>query len=441
MNRLSVLYDPDAYTRGVPLSLLAELRREHAAVWVEEDALASWPGGPGFWLVLRHAEVERVLKTPKTFSSWLGGTQLRDPPTTRDLQYVRQMMLNMDPPAHGRLRRLLAKAFTSKAIAGLEVSIDAHAEALVDNMIGGRTEGTSDFVDTVAAQLPILVLADVLGMPREDRWLTFDWANRVIGFQDPDYLASDAAGAGELSPIGRKALAVRPSPNAAGRMPDPRTRDGIPDLYLYAHLLAEQKRKAPGDDVMSLLLSAVDDETNATVSNEEFENLFWLFAVAGNETLRNGLPGGLIGLCAHPETYQRLRSEPGLVASAPDEMLRWWTPVMIFRRTATTDVDLAGASIKTGQKVVVSFTSANRDETVFDQPDSFVIDRAPNPHVALGSGPHYCLGAHLARVQMRAVLKHLSARIAHIELAGAPIYLRSNFQRGVKCLPIRWKVI
>ena len=283
------------------------------------------------------------------------------------------------------------------------------------------------------------MLADVLGMPREDRWLTFDWANRVIGFQDRDYLASDAGATQALSPIGRQALEVRPSPDPDGRMPNPRTRDGIPDLYLYAHLLAEQKRRDPGDDVMSLLLAAVDDETSATVSNEEFENLFWLFAVAGNETLRNGLPGGLIGLCEQPGAYRRLRDDPSVHAAAADEMLRWWTPVMTFRRTAAVDVDVGGASIQAGQKVVVSFTSANRDERVFDRPDAFVVDRSPNPHVSLGSGPHYCLGAHLARVQMKAVLRHLSTRVERIALAGAPTFLRSNFQRGVKSLPIQWK--
>ena len=436
---LSTLYDPDAYTRGVPHELLQTLRAKSAVHWVDETQLEAWPGGPGFWLVLRHAEVDRVLKSPQLFSSWLGGTQLRDPATDTDLGYVRKMMLNMDPPEHGRLRRLLAKAFTTRAVTRLEASIDAYARTLIDDMIGGRTEGTVDFVAAVASQLPIMVLADVLGMPREDRWLTFDWANRVIGFQDADYLASNAGGSVALSPIGREALRCRPTPDANGRMPDPRSRDGIPDLYRYAHLLAEQKRRAAGDDVMSLLLAAQDDETQARLSNEEFENLFWLFSVAGNETLRNGLPGGLIGLCQHPQAYAQLRKAPDIVLPLADEMLRWWTPVMIFRRTATADAELGGARIRAGQKVVVSFTSANRDERVFEQPDAFVADRKPNPHLALGAGPHYCLGAHLARAQMKAVFRHLSARMQSVELAAAPTFLRSNFQRGVKTLPIRWR--
>ena len=435
---LTSLYDPDAYVHGVPLDLLADLRRRQAVIWVDESPLPSWPGGRGFWLVLRHAEVETVLKTPKTYSSWLGGTQLRDPATPEDLTYVRQMMLNMDPPDHGRLRRLLAKAFTRRAVTQLTASIDAHARRLVDDLVGGREGGVDDFVSRVSAQLPILVLADILGMPREDRWLTFDWANRVIGYQDADYLASNAGATAQLSLIGQRALERRPQPSTDGRMPDPRSRTGMPDLYWYAHLLAEAKRAHPGEDVMSLLLAAVDDETGGRVSTAEFENLFWLFAVAGNETLRNGIPGGMIALATRPDTFQRLAREPDIMGLAADEMLRWWTPVMNFRRTARTDTRLAEANIRAGDKVVVSFTSANRDEQVFEEPDAFVVDRTPNPHLALGTGPHICLGAHLARLQMQSIFTHLSQRLDTIELAGPPTFLRSNFQRGVKALPIRW---
>ena len=220
-------------------------------------------------------------------------------------------------------------------------------------------------------------------------------------------------------------------------MPDPRSRAGMPDPYAYAHLLAEEKRRSPGSDVMSILLAEVDAD-GGRVSVEEFENLFWLFAIAGNETLRNGLPGGMIALLEHPWAQQALRDRPALLPSAVEEMLRWWTPVMTFRRTATRACALAGVPIPAGDKVVVSFIAANRDEAVFPSPDVFDIARAPNPHLAFGHGPHFCLGAHLARLQMQALFAEVLARTAEISYAGEPAYLRSNFQRGIKRLPVRW---
>jgi cytochrome P450 len=211
----------------------------------------------------------------------------------------------------------------------------------------------------------------------------------------------------------------------------------MPDLYAYAHLLAEHKRRHPGDDVMSILL-AQSDEGGGRVSVAEFENMFWLFAVAGNETLRNGLPGACVALLEHPGAAGELRADPALLASAADEMLRWWTPVMTFRRTATSDCELGGQPIRSGDKVVVSFTSANRDEATFAAPDRFDIRRQPNPHLVFGHGPHFCLGAHLARVQMRALFAEVLARTSTLNYAGSPSYLRSNFQRGVKQLPVAW---
>jgi cytochrome P450 len=277
----------------------------------------------------------------------------------------------------------------------------------------------------------------VLGVPAEDRWLMYDWSNRVIGWQDPDYATSAAFDGTGGTAMARAAMAVRPSPGPDGRMPDPRTRAGMPDLYAYARLLAEDKRRSPGQDVMSVLLAQVDEE-GGRVSDAEFENMFWLFAVAGNETLRNGLPGGLIALLQHPEQLAAVRADPELLPGAVEEMLRWWTPVMVFRRTAAADTDLAGVRIRAGDKVVVSFTSANRDDAVFADPDRFDVRRTPNPHLSFGHGPHFCLGAQLARVQMRALFAELLRRTSALEPAGPPALLRSNFQRGVKRLPVHW---
>ncbi len=431
-----VVFDPATYTGGVPFDALARLRRDRPVVWVPEIPVLGWPEGPGFWLVLRHAAVQSVLARPELFSSALGATQIRDPATPQALDYVRRMMLNMDPPEHSRLRRLLTRSFTPRAVALLEDKIRGHARAICDRVLTGAA-GECDFAKDLAADLPLLTLADVLGVPEQDRWLLFDWSNRVIGYQDPDYAASAEFDPAAGTPMAAEALAERPVPDRDGRMPDPRTREGMPDLYAYAHLLAERKRRHPGDDVMSILL-AQPDEGDGRVSVAEFENMFWLFAVAGNETLRNGLPGACVALLEHPQAAAELRADPALLPRATEEMLRWWTPVMTFRRTATRDCELDGQAIRAGEKVVVSFTSANRDETVFADPDRFDIRRHPNPHLVFGYGPHFCLGAHLARAQVRALFAEVLARTSSLSYAAAPSYLRSNFQRGIKRLPVAW---
>jgi cytochrome P450 len=435
-----VVFDPATYVAGVPFEVLARLRRAAPVAWVPEIPVLGWPEGPGFWLVLRHAEVESVLRRPDLFSSALGATQIRDPGTPQALGYVRRMMLNMDPPEHSRLRRLLGRSFTPRAVARLEDGIRGHARAICDRAFAG-SGGEFDFAKDVAADLPLLALADVLGVPEQDRWLLFDWSNRVIGYQDPDYATSAEFDPAAGTPMAREALSLRPVPGPDGRMPDPRTRAGMPDLYAYAHLLAEEKRRRPGDDVMSILLAQSDEGAGpgrGRVSVAEFENMFWLFAVAGNETLRNGLPGACLALLEHPRAAAELRADPALLPVAVDEMLRWWTPVMTFRRTATSDGELGGQPIRAGAKVVVSFTSANRDETVFGDPDRFDIRRQPNPHLVFGHGPHFCLGAHLARVQLRALFAEVLARTSDLRPAGPPSFLRSNFQRGIKRLPVSW---
>jgi cytochrome P450 len=431
-----VVFDPATYVGAVPYDALARLRRDSPVAWVDEIPALGWPGGPGFWLVLRHADVESVLRQPRLFSSWLGATQIRDPATPGALGYVRRMMLNMDPPEHSRLRRLLSRSFTPRAVAQLEQRIRGHARALCARAFAGA-RGECDFARDVAADLPLLALADVLGVPAQDRWLLFDWSNRVIGYQDPDYASSAEFDPARGTPMAAEALAARPAPDRDGRMPDPRTREGMPDLYAYAHLLAQEKRRRPGDDVMSILL-AQSDEDGGQVSVAEFENMFWLFAVAGNETLRNGLPGACIALIEHPDAQRELRADPALMPSAAEEMLRWWTPVMTFRRTAATDCEIGAQPVRAGDKVVVSFTSANRDEAVFADPGRFDIRRQPNPHLVFGHGPHFCLGARLARTQMSALFTEVLARTSSLAYAGQPSFLRSNFQRGVKRLPLAW---
>ena len=265
----------------------------------------------------------------------------------------------------------------------------------------------------------------------------YDWANRVIGYQDPDYAKSFSFDIKSGSAMAREAIMHRPKPDENGKMPDPRSRSGMNDLYCYAHLLAKHRRKNPKDDVISILLTQLDnDEEKLNIS--EFENMFWLFMVAGNETLRNGIPGGMIALLQHPKSWEQLHSSPQLMPNAIREMLRWWTPVMNFRRTAKSPIVFGGQSISAGDKVMISFISANYDQSVFAAPEVFDITRQSNKHLSFGYGPHFCLGAQLAEAQMRAIFSELVERFSSIEMMSSPTFLRSNFQRGVKSLPIKF---
>jgi cytochrome P450 len=419
--------NPDTYVTGVPHAEFTRLRAESAVVWMDEPALPPWPAGSGFWGVLRHAEIKQVMRDPATYSSYERGTQILDPPNDATLEFVRQMMLNQDPPRHSRLRRMLAGAFTPRAIARLEDRITTWARELVDRVAADRE---CDFAE-LAADLPLQTLAEIFGVPQQDRWLMYDWSNRVIGYQDLEYAVSGKAAAEGSTEMARRAMALRPEPDEHGFLPSQRTREGMPDLYAYARDLAELKRRTPGEDVMSNLIAA-------GVTTAEFENMFWLFSVAGNETLRNALPGGMWTLLSHVDEHRKLRKNRELLPGAVEEMLRWWTPVMRFRRTAVRDTSLGGQDIKAGDKVVVWFSSGNRDERVFAEPDRFDVTRSPGDHLSFGDGPHYCIGAHLAKTQMRALFSAVFDTLGEVEPNGEIVRLRSNFQHGVKHLPISW---
>lgn len=425
------IFDPRTYASRVPYDLFAQMRSETPVAWIDEPAILGWPEGPGYWAVFCHAHVKAVLRDWATFSSQVGATQISDY-TPEDLAYVQRQLLNMDPPDHTRIRRLVGRSFTPKAIAHLEERIEGRAKSLAAAVAGRQS---FDFIDDFSADLPLFALAELLGVPESDRYLLYDWANRVIGYQDEDYATSSKFNPATGTPLASVAVALRPSPGPDGRLPNPRSRAGMPDLYGYAHELSHYKRRHPGEDIMSILLHAKDDE--GSVSNEEFENLFWLFAVAGNETLRNGLSGGMAALLSHPNQYRRLRKYPELLPTAIEEMLRWWPPVIHFRRTAVRSTELGGVEISTGDKVVVYHASANRDETVFDKPDMFLIDRKPNDHLSFGSGAHLCLGAYLARVQSRSLFTEVLTTLPELELDGPPVRLTSNFQNGLKHLPVR----
>ncbi len=431
---LLTLYDSATYAERAPHDAIDRLRAHGPVIRVPEPALHGWPEGPGYWAVLTHAATKAVLRDAERFSSHLGGTQLRDPATPEDLTFVRTMMLNQDPPSHSRVRGLLSKAFIPRAIAAIEAEISSRAAQLVAAV---ADRDRCDLVRDVVGDLPVAVLAAVLGLPEQDKGLLYDWSNRVIGYQDVDYARSDSFDPATGTEMARAALVHRPKPDRDGNLPDPRSRAGLADMYAYAHALADHRRQEPGDDIVSLLLQAEYEGT--TLDSEEFETLFFLFAVAGNETLRNGIPGGMLTLIENPDQYDRLLAEPELLPGAVEEMLRFWPPVIHFRRTATVRTELAGQTIEAGDKVAVYHLAANRDPAVFTDPHRFDITRTDNDHVSFGFGPHFCIGSHLARQQMRSMFSEILLRLGRLELDGPPVRLQSNFQQGLKSLPVRWE--
>jgi cytochrome P450 len=407
------IFSPPVYARGMPYEAFAWLRAHAPVSWQPEPAIGDWPAGPGFWAITRHTDVAHVSKTPEVFSANLGATQIRDPDPV-DLPFIRRMMLNMDPPEHSRLRKILNKGFTPRTIAQMEDVVRGYARSVLDEVAG---RGECDFADEVGADFPLLVLAEVMGVPKSDRYLLYDWTNRIIGYQDTEY--ADA-----------------PTDPETGEPINPRSPRALGDMFAYARELAEHKRANPGDDIVSKLLAAeVDGER---ITDDEFQNMFFLFTVAGNDTTHSAIPGGLYTLLSHPEQHAALMADWDLLPGAIEEMLRYAPPVIHFRRTAACDTELAGQPIAAGDKVVVFYASANRDEAVFEAPDTFDITRGDNPHLTFGIGPHFCLGNSLARLQMRVMFDELFTRLPDIELAGTPERLQSNFINGYKHMPVRF---
>ncbi|MCF3123211.1 cytochrome P450 [Streptomyces arenae] len=407
------VFDPRLYAAGVPHDRYRVLRDHHPVAWQEEPGVLGWPAGPGFWAVTRHADVVRVLKDPGTFSSHLGATQIRDP-APDDLPFIRRMMLNQDPPDHGRLRRLVSRAFTPRRVERFETLARERARtrlaaAVADARAG---DGTFDVVTAVTDDYALLNLADLLGVPPADRGMLLHWTRRVIGYQDPDEAAPQVLG-------------------PDGRPVDPRSPAMLRDMFDYAGTLAAHKRGRPGDDIMTTL--ATDPE----LTGPELEMFFFLLTVAGNDTVRSAAPGGLLALAENPDEYERLRQGKVSLGTAVDELLRRHPPVLSFRRTATRATELAGTSIAAGDKVVVFHASAHHDERVFTDPHRLDLSRSPNPHVAFGDGPHVCLGAHFARLQLRVFYEVSMRALPELRLAEPPRRLVSHFINGLKSLRLR----
>ena len=395
------LLDLDRFQRQEHHEMLRRLRASEPVAWHEV------PGARGFWNLVRHADVVTANRDSSVFSSEAEGVVGMLAPDEVGDDSVDAgdprglMMLYTDPPKHTRYRLLVNKGFTPRMIGLLEQYLRHRAVTIVDTVI---ERGSADFVTEVASELPLQAIAEVMGVPQEDRKLLFDWSNRIIGMDDPEFASADGANA-------------------------------FMGLYSYVNELGRARRSDPREDIVTRLINA--EIEGDRLSELEFDMFMLLLAVAGNETTRNTSSWGMLALMQDPDAYRSLRDDPTGLDVAIEEILRWASPVLHFRRTATTDIEVGGQSIARGDKVVMWYVSANRDEEVFDDPFRFDITRRPNPHIAFGGGgAHYCLGANLARMELRLLLDEVVRRIPDMTLAGRPEFLRSNFIGGVKHLPV-----
>ena len=393
-----------AYVEAVPHEWFSYLRT-NAPVWWHEET-----DGPGFWCVTKYDDCVAVNREYDTFSSAQKATFIWELPDEA-IEQQKLMMLNMDPPLHTRYRRLVNKGFTPRTISALEEKIHRTADDIIDAVI---EKGEADFVTDIAAELPLVVIAELLGVPQEDRHNMFDWSNRMIGRLDSEYAEGDTTLA----------------------MDDPEfTTQAAMELYAYASDLYAKKRLDPHEDLMSVL-TQVEVEGDK-LSELELELFFLLLTVAGNETTRNLISGAMFTFFQNPDQWAKLRDDRSLMAKAVEEMLRYVTPVMNFRRQTTRPTELRGQKIGADEKVVFFHISGNRDEDIFENPQEFDISRSPNPHMAFGGGgPHFCLGANLARMEIRVMFEHLLDRIPDMHQDGDLQRLQSSFINGTKHLPI-----
>ncbi|MEU1969548.1 cytochrome P450 [Micromonospora sediminicola] len=403
--------DPATYGVGVPHQEFTRRREVEPVGWVAEPLLwrHSSSGkiahqGGGYWAVTTHSAVTAVSRETQLFSSAAKGAFLADPRTPGDLAMTRQLLINMDAPQHARIRKIVAGLFTPRSVRTLMSNVDAHANRLAAAIAHRET---FDAVTDLAAELPLLVLADLLGIPHSDRHLLYTWSNHLVGFDDPEY------GGGDVEAYRRT----------------------FAEAFQYALNLADQRRHAPTEDLVSRLANAEVD--GARLTDREFCSFWLLLVVAGNETTRHLISGALQALLEHPAELERLVTGQVSVASAVEELLRWVTPIMQFRRTATVDTELCGQRIAAGDKVVIYYTSANRDPAVFDDPQRLNLARDPNPHLAFGIGQHFCLGAHLARLEAVAMLQALLPHLPTMRLTGPVTRLESNFVNAIKSMPAR----
>jgi len=393
--------DPEFWLRPDRDGIFATLRRERPIAFFEEMTFNDdFPPGPGYWALTRYHDVWSVSRNPELFISGRG-TNIPDMPV--ELNEFFGSMINMDAPKHTRLRMLVQRGFTPKTVAKLEDYVREKAQEIVDRV---APLGECDFVNDIAALLPLEVICDMMGIPPSDRQRIFELTNEILGVGDPEYASTME----ELM-----AAAV--------------------ELFTYAQQLGQQRLDDPTDDITSALMHA--DVEGERLSAQEFGSFFILLVAAGNETTRNAISHGMKALTDHPEQKDKwLADFEGLSATAVEEIVRWATPVIHFRRTATADTEVGGQPIKEGEKLVLFYNSANRDDDHFGDPFNFDVTRDPNEHVAFGAGgPHFCLGANLARREIKIMFEELLRRLPDIEITGEPAMLQSGFIHGIKRMP------
>jgi cholest-4-en-3-one 26-monooxygenase len=395
--------DPDLLLGGIPFEQFGWLRRSAPVWWCEQPLNAAGFGDAGYWVVTRHEDVKDVsVRSKDEFSTFENTAIIRFGPqmTREEIEVQRLILLNMDPPEHTAQRAIVSKGFTPRAIGRLEEALRERAERIV---AGAWEHGTGDFVTDVACELPLQAIAELLGVPQEDRDKIFEWSNQMIGYDDPEYDI------------------------------DPKVASA--ELLGYAWNMAEDRKRCPMDDIVSKLVHA--DAQGQLLSSEEFGFFVLLLAVAGNETTRNAITHGMQAFFDHPEQWELFKAQRP--RTAVDEIVRWASPIISFQRTAKVDTQVGGVQIEAGQRVGLFYSSANFDEEVFDEPYTFDITRDPNPHLGFGGhGTHYCIGANLARLEIDLIFRAIADHMPDIRPAGAPRRLRSAWLNGIKELPVHY---
>jgi cholest-4-en-3-one 26-monooxygenase len=393
--------DPDVNLAGLPVAELAELRESEPIHWVDVPDGCGGFEDNGYWLLTKHADVKEVSRRSDLFSSWQNGAIPVWPKemTRENVELQRNVMLNMDAPHHTRLRKIISRGFTPRAIGRLEAELAQRAQNIAKS---AAAAGAGDFVEQVSCELPLQAIAGLLGVPQDDRDKLFRWSNEMTGGEDPEFADVDPA-------------------------------QSSMDLIMYAMAMADERAKNPTEDIVTALIEA--DIDGEKLSDDEFGFFVVMLAVAGNETTRNSITHGMIAFANNPDQWELFKKERP--STAADEIVRWATPVSAFQRTANEDTELGGVQIKKGQRLVMSYRSANFDEEVFENPHSFNILRDPNPHVGFGgTGAHYCIGANLARMTINLIFNAVADHMPDLKPLSTPERLRSGWLNGIK----HWQV-
>ena len=385
----------------------ATLRKERPVAWMSEQGVGDSdliPIGPGYWALTRHADILEASRNPNIFSSARGATSIQDLPP--QFSEFFGGMINQDDPRHGRQRRIVSRGFTPRALGKLEETVERRADAIIDRVI---ERGECDFVNDIAAPLPLEIIADMMGIPDSQIEMLFRNTNIILGLGD-----AELVGEGDIIATALGAGA---------------------ELATLMNEMAEDRRKSPRDDLTSQILNA--ELEDGALTGQELASFFILLVVAGNETTRNAVRHGMKALCDYPSERKKWAADfEGVSGTAVEEIVRWSTPVIFMRRSCTQDTMLGGQAMKEGDKVVLWYNSGNRDEDVFEDPHNFNLLRTPNDHVGFGGpGPHFCLGANLARREIKVMFERILRRLPDLEITGAPDYLESNFIHGIKRMP------